>query len=160
MKSLWLKLKTPSKKWSVLTILSIGIIIGVAAILVPHAGLEITGSTKFCVSCHEMESTVYKEYQQTTHFSNASGVRAECSDCHIPPGTLATIGRKLEATNDLYQKFVTGSIDTPEKFEAKRAELAEREWERMKANNSATCRSCHDYDAMDHTKQHPKRLNR
>ncbi|PHI29352.1 pentaheme c-type cytochrome TorC [Budvicia aquatica] len=156
MKSLWLKLKTPSKKWSVLTILSIGIIIGVAAILVPHAGLEITGSTKFCVSCHEMESTVYKEYQQTTHFSNASGVRAECSDCHIPPGTLATIGRKLEATNDLYQKFVTGSIDTPEKFEAKRAELAEREWERMKANNSATCRSCHDYDAMDHTKQHPE----
>ncbi|STJ59843.1 cytochrome c-type protein torC [Escherichia coli] len=30
-------------------------------------------------------------------------------------------------------------IDTPEKFEAKRAELAEREWARMKENNSATC---------------------
>ena len=26
----------------------------------------------------------------------------------------------------------------------------------MKENNSATCRSCHDYDAMDHAKQHPE----
>ncbi|AKJ43136.1 pentaheme c-type cytochrome TorC [Pragia fontium] len=156
MKRLWLALKKPSKKWSVLSLLLIGTIIGIALIMVPHAGLEITGSTKFCISCHEMESTVYKEYQQTTHFSNASGVRAECKDCHIPPGTFSAIGRKIEASNDLYQKFITGSIDTPEKFEAKRAELAAREWERMKANNSATCRTCHNYDAMDHAKQHPE----
>lgn len=40
--------------------------------------------------------------------------------------------RKLEASNDLYQTFIAHSIDTPEKFEAKRAELAEREWARMK----------------------------
>ena len=26
----------------------------------------------------------------------------------------------------------------------------------MKENNSATCRSCHNYDAMDHAKQHPE----
>ncbi|MFR0226571.1 NapC/NirT family cytochrome c, partial [Escherichia coli] len=52
--------------------------------------------------------------------------------------------------------FIAHSIDTPEKFEAKRAELAEREWARMKENNSATCRSCHNYDAMDHAKQHPE----
>ncbi len=44
----------------------------------------------------------------------------------------------------------------PRKFEAKRAELAEREWARMKENNSATCRSCHDYDSMDHAKQNPE----
>ncbi|MDI5349340.1 NapC/NirT family cytochrome c, partial [Salmonella enterica subsp. enterica serovar Kentucky] len=42
--------------------------------------------------------------------------------------------RKLEASNDLYQTFIAHSIDTPEKFEAKRAELAEREWARMKEN--------------------------
>lgn len=53
--------------------------------------------------------------------------------------------------------FIAHSIDTPEKFEAKRAELAEREWARMKENNSATCRSCHNYDAMDHASSILKR---
>lgn len=50
---------------------------------------------------------------------------------------------------------IIGLLDL-EKIEAKRAELAEREWARMKENNSATCRSCHNYDAMDHAKQHPE----
>lgn len=40
------------------------------------------------------------------------------------------VKRKLEASNDIYQTFIAHSIDTPEKFEAKRAELAEREWAR------------------------------
>ncbi|VTR51341.1 Cytochrome c-type protein TorC [Serratia fonticola] len=62
----------------------------------------------------------------------------------ILPGML---WRKMEAANDIYQTFIAHSIDTPEKFEAKRAELAEREWKRMKDNNSAGCRSCHNYDA-------------
>ena len=99
---------------------------------------------------------VYEEYKQSAHFQNASGVRAECHDCHIPSDIPGMVKRKLEASNDIYQTFVAHSIDTPEKFEAKRAELAEREWARMKENNSATCRSCHDYDAMDHAKQHPE----
>ncbi len=42
------------------------------------------------------------------------------------------VKRKLEASNDIYQTFIAHSIDTPEKFEAERAELAEREWARMK----------------------------
>ena len=42
------------------------------------------------------------------------------------------VKRKLEASNDIYQTFVAHSIDIPEKFEAKRAELAEREYSGMK----------------------------
>lgn len=61
--------------------------------------------------------------------------------------------RKTEALNDLYHTFISPSIDTPEKFNAKRAELAQREWARMSANNSAACKSCHSYEAMDHGKQ-------
>ncbi|MEA7581093.1 NapC/NirT family cytochrome c, partial [Salmonella enterica subsp. enterica serovar Anatum] len=41
-------------------------------------------TTEFCVSCHSMQP-VYQEYKQSVHFQNASGVRAECHDCHIPP---------------------------------------------------------------------------
>ncbi|WP_201030156.1 NapC/NirT family cytochrome c, partial [Salmonella enterica] len=52
--------------------------------------------------------------------------------------------------------FSPHSIDPPKKLEAKRAERAEREWARMKEKNPATCRPCHNYDAMDHAKQNPE----
>ena len=150
MRKLWNALRRPSARWSVLALVATGIVIGIALI-----GIKVTSTTEFCVSCHSMQS-VYEEYKQSVHFQNASGVRAECHDCHIPPDIPGMVKRKLEASNDIYQTFIAHSIDTPEKFEAKRAELAEREWARMKENNSATCRSCHNYDAMDHAKQHPE----
>ena len=155
MRKLWRALLRPSARWSVLALVVIGMVVGIALIVLPHVGIKLTSSTEFCVSCHSMQP-VYEEYKQSAHFQNASGVRAECHDCHIPSDIPGMVKRKLEASNDIYQTFVAHSIDTPEKFEAKRAELAEREWARMKENNSATCRSCHNYDAMDHAKQHPE----
>lgn len=115
-------------------------------------GVHYTSTTEFCLSCHSMR-TPGEEYKTSVHFRNASGVRAECKDCHIPPGVFPTLIRKTEALNDLYHTFISPSIDTPEKFNAKRAELAQREWARMSANNSAACKSCHSYEAMDHGKQ-------
>ena len=55
--------------------------------------------------------------------------------------------RKSKAVFEVWGK-ITGSIDTKEKFEAKRMELAGHEWARMKENNSRECRNCHDFDAM------------
>ncbi|HEF0060692.1 pentaheme c-type cytochrome TorC [Citrobacter sp. RHBSTW-00271] len=115
-------------------------------------GVHYTSTTEFCLSCHSMR-TSGDEYKTSVHFRNASGVRAECKDCHIPPGVVPTLMRKTEALNDLYHTFISPSIDSPEKFNAKRAELAQREWARMSANNSAACKSCHSYEAMDHGKQ-------
>lgn len=115
-------------------------------------GVHYTSTTEFCLSCHSMR-TAGEEYKTSVHFRNASGVRAECKDCHIPPGVVPTLIRKTEALNDLYHTFIFPSIDTPEKFAAKRPELAQREWARMSANNSASCKSCHSYEAMDHGKQ-------
>ena len=115
-------------------------------------GVHYTSTTEFCLSCHSMR-TPGEEYKTSVHFRNASGVRAECKDCHIPPGVVPTLMRKTEALNDLYHTFISPSIDTPEKFNAKRAELAQRERARMSANNSAACKSCHSYEAMDHGKQ-------
>ena len=115
-------------------------------------GVHQTSTTEFCLSCHSM-SSVGQEYKASIHFKNASGVRAECKDCHIPPGIIPTLVRKTEAINDIYHEFVSPSINTPQKFESKRAELAQREWKRMSENRSAACKSCHAYDAMDHSKQ-------
>ena len=43
--------------------------------------------------------------------------------------------RKMQASTEVYAYF-TGKVDTKEKFEKHRLEMAEREWARMKANNS------------------------
>ena len=114
--------------------------------------LEATNTMEFCISCHEMKSTVYVEYQKSPHYKNASGVRATCPDCHVPKEWVPKIIRKIQASNELYHHFL-GSIDTPEKFEAKRAELASHVQVKMKANDSHECRNCHSWDAMDFHKQ-------
>lgn len=46
-----------------------------------------------------------------------------------------------------------GLVDTPKKFEEQRAEMAQREWTRMKANNSQECRNCHNFEYMDYSTQ-------
>jgi cytochrome c-type protein NapC len=114
--------------------------------------MELTNTERFCISCHEMKENVFKEYQHTIHYTNRSGVRATCPDCHVPKEWGPKIVRKIQASNELLHKML-GSIDTPEKFQAKRLVLAEHEWARMKANNSQECRNCHNFEFMDLTEQ-------
>jgi len=114
--------------------------------------LEATNREAFCISCHEMEENVFREYQNTIHYTNRTGVRAVCPDCHVPKEWGPKMFRKMQASNEVLHKIL-GSVNTPEKFNAKRAELAQHEWARMKANDSRECRNCHNYDYMDYTEQ-------
>ena len=52
--------------------------------------------------------------------------------------------------------FCEDESGTREKFLAKRLELAQHEWGRLKANDSLECRNCHDFDYMDFTRQSPR----
>jgi len=117
-----------------------------------NTAMEATNTMEFCISCHEMKQTVYQEYLQSPHYKNPSGVRAICSDCHVPKDWTHKVIRKIKASAELFHKLA-GSIDTPEKFEAKRLVLAERVWQEMTENNSRECRNCHSYDAMHFEKQ-------
>lgn len=117
-----------------------------------NTAMEATNELNFCISCHEMENNVYKEYVKTIHYTNRSGVRATCSDCHVPRDWTHKVVRKIQASREIYHK-VLGSVDTPEKFDAKRLTLAKREWARMKDNDSRECRNCHDFASMDPEKQ-------
>jgi nitrate reductase cytochrome c-type subunit len=65
------------------------------------------------------------------------------------------IARKMQASKEVWG-HIFGSIDTRDKFLALRKHLAEREWERMKANDSLECRNCHSSESMDLTKQNPR----
>ncbi|MGR0189125.1 cytochrome c3 family protein [Azospirillum aestuarii] len=117
-----------------------------------NTALEVTNTEKFCTSCHEMRDNVFEELKTTIHFTNRSGVRATCPDCHVPHNWTDKIARKMQASKEVWGK-IFGTISTRDKFVEKRRELAEHEWARLKANNSLECRNCHSAESMDITKQ-------
>jgi len=153
--SLWKRLRRPSPKYSLLTLLLLGFVAGVIFWGGFNTALEATNTEGFCISCHEMRDNVYVEYKETIHYTNRTGVRAVCSDCHVPKEWTPKMIRKMQASAEVWGKL-TGSIDTHEKFMAKRIQLARHEWARMKANNSRECRNCHTLASMDPEKQKPR----
>ncbi len=112
-----------------------------------NTAMEATNTLDFCISCHEMKDNVYSEYRQTIHFENRTGVRATCSDCHVPDPWIYKVVRKIKASNELVHK-VLGTVDTQDKFEAKRLTLAKNVWREMKENDSRECRNCHSWESM------------
>jgi len=152
---LWRALRRPSAKYSLLTLLVGGFVAGIVFWGGFHTVVEATNTEAFCIGCHEMRENVYEEYKKTIHYTNRTGVRAVCSDCHVPKEWGPKMLRKIQATREVWGK-ITGSIATREKFEAKRLALAENEWKRMKANNSLECRNCHSMVSMDSEKQKPR----
>lgn len=123
-----------------------------------NTAMEYTNREAFCIGCHEMKENVYAEYQNTVHYSNRSGVRATCPDCHVPKEWGPKMIRKIQASNEVLHKIL-GTIDTPEKFDAKRLELAKHEWERMKKTDSRECRNCHNFEYFDYGVQGRRSAN-
>src|SRR6476619_4951585 len=80
-----------------------------------NTALEFTNTEKFCISCHEMHDNVFQELTQTVHFSNRSGVRATCPDCHVPHEWTDKIARKMQASKEVWGHLF-GAINTREKF--------------------------------------------
>ncbi|MGD8843467.1 MAG: NapC/NirT family cytochrome c [Gammaproteobacteria bacterium] len=122
--------------------------IGAIALGTFNKVMAYTNTLEFCTSCHEMKDFLFEEYKETVHYQNASGVRAVCSDCHVPHEWFPKVARKIQASFRELPAKVLGVIDTREKFDAKRLELAEDVWAGMKATNSRECRNCHSVEAM------------
>lgn len=149
---LWRWLSTPHARYSLGALVGAGFVGGIVFWVGFNTTLEQTNRLEFCISCHEMKNTVYAEYIESPHYRNPSGVRAVCSDCHVPRDFLHKLARKTQALGEVYAKLV-GRIDTPEKFEARRMTLAMNEWARLKANDSRECRNCHAFETMIPEKQ-------
>ena len=146
-KRFWTAINRPSIKYSLLSIASVSFVLGIIFWGGFHTGLEATNTMEFCITCHEMRDNVYVEYKETIHYQNRTGVRAICSDCHVPREWGPKMIRKAQASMEVWGK-ITGAVDTKEKFEANRMKMATDEWKRMKANGSKECRNCHAFDAM------------
>jgi nitrate/TMAO reductase-like tetraheme cytochrome c subunit len=118
--------------------------------------MEATNTEGFCTdSCHEMTDNVAKEFVGTSHDRNHSGVRATCSDCHVPKPFIPKMIRKVKASLEVYH-HILGTLDTPEKFENNRLRMANNVWREMKGNNSRECRNCHKVEEMALDQQHEK----
>lgn len=137
-------------------------VLGFASYAAMSLFFDATNEMEFCTSCHSMKINL-EEYQETVHFKNASGVRATCSDCHVPKTMVRKIKAKIIASKDIYHEYIGNFAvskeikNDPEKyrahFEAERWRMANIVWDKMRANDSAECRSCHSFEAMDFDEQ-------
>jgi nitrate/TMAO reductase-like tetraheme cytochrome c subunit len=155
-KRTWRALTSPSARWSVLALVVLGIVIGGGGVIVTDVMVKRTGTVEFCgEACHSMKAFTLPEYKESSHFSNKAGVQAGCADCHIPHSYPAKIFYKAQAgIRDIIQE-TRGVISTQEKYEKERWRMANHVWDEMKANDSANCRHCHDWNAMAISKQKP-----
>lgn len=121
--------------------------------------LNIRGnSTEFCISCHSMKTYVYEEFKQSKHYTNASGVRPECGQCHVAKRFWPAVYDHMMGTHDLISEH-TNDWSTPEKFEEKRSKMAEKARLKMFNENSHTCRECHKMEAIAPTRKRGQRAH-
>ncbi len=156
---LWRLFNRPSARYTLGAILGGGFVLGILFWGGFHWVVEMTNTEAFCITCHEMEQNVFREYKRTIHYSNRTGVRATCPDCHVPQTWIHKMARKVRATNELFHHFL-GTIATRELYEAKRLELAKNVWRTMKETDSRECRNCHDFEFMDFTTQEKRSRTR
>jgi cytochrome c-type protein NapC len=140
-----------SSRKKTLIIVIVVFLVGIVAAGLFNAGLAFTNKQEFCTDCHTMQIPL-AELQETLHHKSASGVAATCADCHVPKPFFPKMLAKVIAAKDVYHEIL-GTIDTPEKYEAHRWDMASRVWAKMKATDSRECRSCHDFANMDLTEQ-------
>lgn len=142
-----------------------GLVAGVAAVaalgvsFVVAEELNIRGnSTAFCISCHSMGAYVYEEFKQSKHYTNASGARPECGQCHVAKRFWPAVYDHMMGTHDLISEH-TNDWSTAEKFDARRARMAEKARLKMLAENSHTCRECHKMEAIAPTRKRGQRAH-
>ena len=134
-------------KHKVVLLAAASVVVGVVAAGGFSTTLEATNTTEFCTSCHSMQ-WVKAEWEESAHFSNVGGIRAQCQDCHVPNPLVPKLHAKMMAAKDVWHEIL-GTIDSREKFEAHRWEMANRVWRKMEASGSRECKSCHQFEAMD-----------
>jgi fumarate reductase flavoprotein subunit len=137
----------PARKRSVLALLVIGAFLCLAGVVGFNFSMHATSTDEFCIGCHEQRDNSLVMFEQTVHYSNASGVVAGCSDCHVPHEFGPKMIRKMQAAREVWG-HLTGVIDTPEKYAAHAPHMKAKEIARLRANDSQECRNCHEFDQV------------
>lgn len=97
----WRALFKPSAKISILTLLVIGILVGVVGYFTTQQTLHATSTDAFCMSCHSNHS-LKDEVLVSAHGGGSSGITVQCQDCHLPHNPIKYMIKK-----SLYRKIST-----------------------------------------------------
>ena len=76
-KPLWKRAIKPA------VLIVLGILIAFPLFSMSYFTMVRTSTPDFCASCHEIKPAVVA-WRSSTHANNASGVVADCMDCHLP----------------------------------------------------------------------------
>ena len=158
-RGLWHFISKPNQRFALGTLLVAGVAAGVLFWGGFNWAMEASNTESFCISCHEMEENVFREYKRTVHYNNRTGVRATCPDCHVPKTWIHKIVRKVQATNEIFHHLM-GTIDDRQKYEARRLKLASSVWRTMYKTDSRECRNCHNFEFMDFIVQEKRSRDR
>ncbi len=124
----------------------IGVGGGVGVALLAEQMDHFTSTDEFCTSCHSMGEYIAnsKVYRSSLHQTTTSGVRPGCADCHIPKGLVAgTYTHIVNGASDLLGEMLH-DYDDPKVWQVRRAKLAHASRDWLRANDSVTCRTCHE----------------
>ena len=92
---------------------TLGIVIGILALLLVRAGNTFTSSDRFCESCH-VHPQATSSWLLSTHYSTKSGVVIHCVECHLPPGGISYVTQKTRlGVRDAVSKL----LKDPAKFD-------------------------------------------
>jgi nitrate/TMAO reductase-like tetraheme cytochrome c subunit len=130
----------------IFAILVIGAFVGAGGILVSLEVNRATSTDAFCTSCHSMTGLGSDpHFLASAHHSNSAGVNPTCGDCHIPKTNwfVETYAHVKSGARDVYAEY-THNYSDPKIWEPRRVALAHEVRETMRAQDSVTCRSCHD----------------
>jgi len=141
----WRRLRSPSARWSILTLLVLGFAAGAVAIIGTQVMVHVTGTNEFCGgACHSMQ-WVANEHRQSVHGTNTRGLSATCHDCHIPNNYPELLWYKaIAGTKDIIGE-IRGVISTEQKFKDASQQMAQHVWDEYKENDSRACRNCHQF---------------
>jgi cytochrome c-type protein NapC len=158
------------RHWKVMLLCGVFGVLGILFSLATAEGIHATSGAEFCVSCHVMEPMV-AAYEEDLHGGkNAHGIRAECTDCHLPHKSVLgyVVAKGISGMKDIWGNVVLDptKIDWEERRSHREkwvydsgclschAELEEATMSNMKAflphrdyfmgNTNKTCVACHE----------------
>jgi len=100
----------------------------------------------FCSYCHSMK-LMEKEYKESVHYESASGVRAQCGDCHVSQNLLPALWEHLWAATMVFDELIHDYED-PVITEKHRPEWAFKARRWFKKTGAKTCQKCHVLPAI------------
>ncbi len=149
----------PIKQWAIFNFLTrhtlfaliMGGLGGILFVLILIEFDHYTSSEEFCTTCHSMEM-VAEPYRKSVHYNSASGVRASCGDCHVSEGVFTATWDHFIGGKDLFNQIkgalIGPNYDDPviNALHLPDSAFIAREW--FIKRDSATCRRCHEQDAI------------